>query len=154
MAKKKTKSIVGFERQHAVVQDQITRMEPAKQAVVREMQDKVSACIEEENEFIFSDSAFESDRRCKNARDLEVKSIVGKIFTHDGNILIKTPFETVIPAQVYVDVLQDRVIGVTDELTKVKQEVYDLSSKLGLYHSLTFLGLIKLAFKRLFGRNN
>jgi hypothetical protein len=149
--------VAELESGHAAVQDQIAHMNPDEQAAVLEMQDIVNSCIDEENDY-FSDEAFAQSKRNNEADKAGSNEPVGKIFSYKGNLLIKTPFHTTIPAQVYVDVLQDNILGVTNELTDLKAYNLELLAKLESYGdpfasgNLGFWALVRVAFKRLFRR--
>lgn len=82
---------------------------------------------------------------------------VGQLFEYDGKSKVLTPFKTVVDAQNYVTALQDRLF----EITTVDQEIMvsQLKTQVQEFTSLSFLGLIGLAFKRLInnlskGKNN
>lgn len=84
------------------------------------------------------------------AIDMMKKAPVGQLFYYDGRIKVKTPFNTIVDGQVYVDVLQNRVL----ELTSVDAErhIYDLKNDLKTVTTGSFFDLIGLAFKRLIRR--
>lgn len=78
---------------------------------------------------------------------------VGSLFYYKDVLLVKTPFNTIVSAQTYVDTLQNRVLELTTVPTEV--EIYNLKRELLTVTSGTFFDLIKLAFKRLFkGESN
>jgi hypothetical protein len=72
---------------------------------------------------------------------------VGQIFQYGGKQLVLSPFKTVVPAQVYLTTIQDRLLEITSVPTEV--EIAGLKKTINEFTSLSFLGLIKLAFKRL-----
>lgn len=91
------------------------------------------------------------------AYKLRIEKIqVGQIFQYGNKSLVLTPFKTVVPSQNYMTALQDRLY----EITTVDQEVMvsNLKAQVQWFTSLSFFGLIKLAFKRLIsnlkGKNN
>lgn len=147
-----------LKRQDQAVQDQIAHMDPEEQAAVRSMQAEVQANIDMMNDDFFSDEAFAASKRNAEAKQAAAKQPIGRIFEYKGNLLIKTPFGETIPAQTYVDVLQDQVIGVTNAVSKLEKENKELYAKLDAYGDsfatgeLGFLALIKVAFSRLFRR--
>lgn len=63
---------------------------------------------------------------------------VGEIFSFRDILYVQTPFKTIVKAQVYLNVLQDSVIQVTNEVTE--------------FTNLSSFDLIKLSIKRLFKR--
>ena len=73
---------------------------------------------------------------------------VGVLFYYQGALLVKTPFNTIVSAQNYVDTLQNRVLELTRVPTEI--EICKLKNELSTITSGTFFDLIKLAFKRLF----
>lgn len=89
------------------------------------------------------------------------KQPVGRIFKALGSVhivnnttysahdrfFVRTPYNTVVEAQVYIDTLQDQIIALGDLNSKLTSEPhYEITSKLT---SESFFGLIKLAFKKL-----
>jgi hypothetical protein len=80
---------------------------------------------------------------------------VGEVFSYRDKHLVLTPFKTVVSSQDYITVLQDRVFELTT--VPVEIEVVNLKKTIQEFTSLSFFGLIKLAFKRinfLKGKNN
>lgn len=78
---------------------------------------------------------------------------VGQLFKFMGKDKVLTPFKTVVDAQQYVNVLQGRVL----ELTTVSAELETMALKETIreFTSLSFFGLITLAFKNLLkGKSN
>lgn len=144
--------------QDLAVQNQIADMDPEEQAAVRSMQAEVQANIDEMNDDFFSDEAFAASKRNNEAARAGSTQPVGKIFEFKGNLLIKTPFGETIPAQTYVTVLQDQVIGVTNAVMALEKENKELYAKLDNYGDsfatgqLSFFALIRVAFSRLFRR--
>lgn len=147
-----------LKKQHDAVQEQIKSFPEEKQKQIRSMQGEVDEAIATENDIHFSDEAFAAEARGREAIKAGSNQPIGKIFQYQGNLLVKTPFNTVLPAQHYVNVLQDQVIGVVTELEDLKKENTRLSNILFdqgdpfLTGKLTFSQLIKLAFKKLFKR--
>jgi len=137
-------------------------MSPEQLKVAQE----ADAAFEEITQDVFD---FESENRVRRAgySPQEAEDIafilkkeniqVGQVFKYHRargvELLTLTPFKTVVPAQTYITSLQDRLF----EITTVDQEVMvsNLKSQVQQFTSLSFFGLIKLAFKRLIkGRNN
>lgn len=82
---------------------------------------------------------------------------VGKLFYYEGRLLVMTPFKTIVGGQVYIDTLQNRILELTTVSAEI--EIKELKSQLSTVTSGGFLGLIGLAFKRLYtnllkGKNN
>jgi hypothetical protein len=63
---------------------------------------------------------------------------IGQCFNFKNKVLVKTPFNTVVTADEYIDVLQNQMLKLSN-----------LNDKLT---NCSFFGLINLAFKRLFNR--
>lgn len=142
-------TVDGLQRQHEEVQRQIAALPEGRRKEVLATKEIVDGAFNEMNDLLFSDEAFESDNRIARASQLDKEAgnySVGTIFQYQGKLHVKTPFNKVIPAQTYVNVLQDQIIGTTKELT----------TQTNKFNSLGFVDLIKLAFKRLFtkGKNN
>lgn len=76
----------------------------------------------------FDDVSF-NEQKSMASKSVNVK--IGQIFEHDSKLYIKTPYNTIVDAQLYINVLQEQLI------------------KIG---NLTFFELFKLAIKRLFKR--
>lgn len=74
---------------------------------------------------------------------------VGQLFQFRGKSLVMTPFKTVVESQVYVTTIQDQVINLASEIEVRKNEAQILRNGIQEFTSLSFFGLIKLAFKRL-----
>lgn len=152
--------------QHEKVQRDIANLPVGQRNAVRSAQALIEKELDEMNDLHFSDKAFEADRRSKAARDLEHRLPVGRITVVsdeieygkkvlkviEKNVVIKTPFNTVIPAQQYVDVLQDNILGLTKELDKLTKELLRTSDHNYKFKALGFVGLIKLAFTRLINK--
>lgn len=81
-----------------------------------------------------------------NMKDLPV----GKIKMIHGKIWVLTPFNTVVEAQVYMDMLQQRFLELTS--APIEEELDKLKTYIRAYTKLGFLDLIRLAFKRLLKR--
>lgn len=74
----------------------------------------------------------------------------GEIFDYKGRPLVLTPFNTVIAPQLYLTALQDRLFELTTVTVEI--EISNLKKTINEFTSMSFVGLIKLAFKRLFKR--
>lgn len=78
---------------------------------------------------------------------------VGTLFTYKKALMVKTPFKTIVGGQVYINVLQDRILQLTT--VSAETEIKELKTQLYTVTNGGFFDLIKLAFKRLIkGRNN
>ncbi len=141
-----------LQKRQDLVQKQIEDLPSEKKQQIKTIQAEVDAALEIQNDIHFSDAAFAAEARSREAIKAGVNQPVGKIFEFNGNLLIKTPFNTVLPAQHYVNVLQDQVIGTTNEIIRLKETIKSFSTCLELRDSQTFFQLIKLAFKQLFNR--
>lgn len=73
---------------------------------------------------------------------------IGKLFYYENRLLIKTPFNTIVGGQIYINALQERVLQLTSVSSEL--EIDTLKSELKIVTSGSFFGLIKLAFKNLF----
>lgn len=76
---------------------------------------------------------------------------VGKIKQMHGKLWVLTPFNTVVEAQVYLDLIQNRFLELTS--APVEEELNKLKTYIRAFTQLGFLDLIRLAFKRLLKRN-
>ena len=124
---------------------------------VSKMISEVDTAFEEIGNDVFD---FESEDRVRKAgytpqqaEDIafKIKSErlqVGQIFQYRGKQLVLSPFKTVVPAQLYLTTIQDRVLELTTVATEV--EIAGLKNTINEFTSLSFFGLIKLAFKRLY----
>lgn len=147
----------GLEKVDAQVKEQIKTLPKESQEAIRQ----ANAAFEEITNDVFD---FESENRIRKAgwtpsqaediAKLSRKNGVGKMFQYDKKTLVLTPFKTVVEAQVYLSVVQDRLLELTS--VPVETEVIQLKQTIKSFTSLTFFGLIKLAFSSLFkqGENN
>lgn len=150
-----------MQENHDKVQSDIQALPPESRQRVLDMKSQVDA---EFNEIVGDVFDFEAEDRLRaagyspqQAEDLARASKlfgVGKIFEFnirgENRILVQTPFKTVVPAQNYVDALQTRLLELTT--VEVEVEVSNLKQEISAFTELKFLGLITLAFKRLFKR--
>lgn len=139
-------------RNDAQVKEQIGKAPPEVQAMVAEVNNLFNEMVED----VFD---FESERRVRNAgflpseaegiaRHMKARDIqIGQVFQYQQHTLVKTPFNTVVKVQQYVTALQDRLFEVTTVHTEL--EISNLKKTINEFTSLTFFGLIKLAFKKL-----
>lgn len=79
-----------------------------------------------------------STRDTEDLALLMKSSPVGNVVLFRGKFFVKTPYDTVVPAEVYINSLQDTLISVTGAAVS--------------FTNLGFIDLIVLAFKRLFRR--
>lgn len=147
--------IAEYEDSQSKVQEDIKKLSPEVQKAVAE----ANEAFEEMTDLVFD---FASENRVRSAgylpsqaenlaklmRDEKIK--VGQIFEFLGKQKVLTPFETVVDAQVYLTALQDRVLETTT--VPVEIEVAGLKKTIQEFTSLSFVGLIGLAIKRLFKR--
>lgn len=139
-----------YEKQDREVKEQIKTLPESSQKAIAE----ANAAFDEITNDVFD---FESESRVRKAgyTPQEAEDIakivqrkqVGEIFEFNKQKLVLTPFKTVVPAQTYIQALQDRLLEVTTVSTEI--EISNLKSKINGFTSLSFFGLIKLAFKRL-----
>jgi hypothetical protein len=109
------------------------------------------------NEMMDDVNDFESEQRIRKAgfSPQEAEDIaymvrdhrVGQIFTYNQKSIVLTPFNTVVDAQVYLTAIQDRLLELTTVPTEV--EISNLKKTIQEFTSLSFFGLIKLAFTNL-----
>lgn len=74
------------------------------------------------------------------------KKQIGEIFEYKNKQLVLTPFKTVVSAQIYLTTIQDRFLELTSVTTEL--EIAELKKTIQEFTSLSFFGLIKLAFKQ------
>lgn len=144
------KEIASLEAKDKEVKEKIKTLPKESQEAIA----IVNQTFDEMNNDVFD---FESEARVRQAgytpqqaEDIEKivkRKQVGEIFEFNKQQLVLTPFQTVVPAQTYVQALQDRVLQLTTVPAEV--EISNLKAKINGFTSLSFFGLIKLAFKRL-----
>lgn len=153
-----------LEEQHSKVQKDVEKLPLETRNFIRAAQAEVSQEIEKISKDVFD---FESEDRIRKAgytpqqaediAFLSKSAGVGKMFSYAGKTLVLTPFKTVVDAQIYITAIQDRLLETTT--VPVEIEVAQLKKAIQEFTSLSFVGLIGLAFKRSFnnlrkGKNN
>lgn len=121
--------------------------------LMRQMMDEVQNAIDHENSKLDAQSEGDAKLRAwakqllgfqismtqiEKLRDVISTAKSGIPFTYEGQLLIKTPFDTVDRVERYLFVLEAAII----DMHKTKQELKQFTSA-------GFFGLIKLAFNRL-----
>jgi hypothetical protein len=177
-----------LESRHAQVQADIEKLSPEAQKRVRETQAEVDAEIAKMNSEL--DEQYQIEARWRAATGLHHSDAekvlkhmatqpVGKIIPMFGKQWVHTPFKTIVQAQQYVDVLQERVVGlmagiqpeaVIHQLVEQRSKLLDTmtyqnklcreaaekleSLKKDSVTNFSAFGLMKLSLKRLFKRGN
>jgi hypothetical protein len=145
-----------LQKQHDAVQKQIAEMPEENRSFIRSAQAQVDAEITKTNSDIFDNYDHEERIRASGYQISEAEEIarivrkvgVGQIFEYKNKLKVMTPFKTVVDAQTYVSALQDRLLQTTT--IPVELEITQLKDALDGFTSLSFFGLIGLAFKRYF----
>lgn len=134
------------------ISNKISKLSPESQSNIQQVNDAINEMVDD----IFD---FDSENRVRKAGYLpsEVEELarymksnniqVGQVFQFGSKSKVLTPFKTVVDVQNYVTALQDRLF----EITTVDQElmVSQLKTQVKEFTSLSFFGLIRLAFKKL-----
>jgi hypothetical protein len=163
-----TASTARLQAQHDFVQDQIEALPEGKRNEIRALQAEVDVEIANMGRDLDETMDIEAQwRKATGLHHSDAEKVlrkmaaepVGKIVRMFDKNWVHTPFKTIVEAQQYVNVLQDRVL----QLTTVESEIFtqqlleqrtQLVKALQEFTNLTWFGLIKLSFKRLFQRGN
>lgn len=142
-------NLKALQKQHDEVRKEAS-LDPKKQRVLDEADDSFNEITSLVEDFDSEDRVRKAGFTPQQAEDiayiLKTKQ-VGEIFSYRDKQLVLTPFKTVVDAQVYLSLIQDRFLELTSVPAEV--EIADLKKTINKFTSLSFFGLIKLAFKRL-----
>lgn len=124
------------------VKENHEKVRASMNAEQRALAEEGDRAFDEMNKDIFD---FDSEARIRNSgfKQSEAEELakivktkqVGQVFQYGSKFMVLTPFKTVVPAQLYVNTIQESLLVTTDALQT--------------FTSASFFGLIRLAFKRL-----
>lgn len=147
-----------LQAQHDRVQKDIAALPEEKRKVVLATQKLVDYEMEQANELYFSDEMFATDKFLidnnlpavarEELQDAVKRTPKGNLFVLRNKTFVRTYNNMIFPAQQYLKSLE---LTIADQVqfkeVKVKRVISELDG-------LSFVQLIKLAFKRLLGGNN
>lgn len=155
------------DKNKARFEEEISKLSEADRNIVLRQRAEVDAAIEEENRKM--DLQAETEAKMREATGLHhvdverlmeemAKTPVGETYVFVPKYsahkqyknmvpFTKTPYNTIVPTNLYVSTMQDTVLKLSDAL-------FERQVPQSNFTNLGFLGLIKLAFKNLLKRGN
>lgn len=146
--------VKGLEEQDKKVKEQIKALPESSQAAIREVDEAFNEITNDVFDFDSENrvrAAGYTPQQAEDIAKLSRSSGVGMMFRHNNKNLVLTPFKTVVDAQLYLSAVQNRLLELTT--VPVEVEVANLKSMVKSFTSLSFFGLIKLAFTNLLKGN-
>lgn len=121
-------------------EEDLIKLPEGSRTNLQEARNQVQAAIDEVNDFDFNFEA-ENRLRAKGYTPNQAESLAhlqkvfkpGQVFQYQGKAYIKTVYNTIVPAEIYIQAIEKSLVDFTTMFT-----------------NLSFFGLIKEAFKTLF----
>ncbi len=122
-----------LKEQHIKVQEEINELPKERRDVIHAISDRVQKELDIQTDLVLDFSHEDRIRKAgyvpsqaEEIAELSKNYAVGQIFKFRDELKVLTPFKTIVDAQVYLNVLQDRVISLSKDADNANETIIEI----------------------------